>query len=127
MQNDFSIAGNHSAWIRAAKNKAFLMFEKPFSNGEYEYSMLVKGKTGTNVAILCEVCKDDSRETRTIATFNIPDKRLFRITTRFSMEDLSGEDHFLAGVSVKNGEAYLDNFSLTQAASDVPAAASDAD
>lgn len=126
VQNDFSIAGDHSMRIRAAKNAASLMFDKRFSNGVYEYSMLVKGETGTNVSILCEVCKDGGREIRTIARFIVPDKRLFRITTHLSVDDLNGEDYFLAGVSVKNGEAYFDNFSLTPAASDVPAA-SDAD
>ena len=98
------------------------MFDKCFSNGKYDYSMLIKGETGTNVSILCEIARvDGSREIRRIGSFVIPDRRLFQISTRFSVEDLNGEDCFRAGVSVQKGEAAFDNFSLTPAASDVAA------
>lgn len=117
-----AIAGKHSARIRAAKDAAYLMFDKCFSNGKYDYSMLIKGETGTNVSILCEIVREDgSREIRRIGSFIIPDRRLFQISTHFSMEDLNGEDCFRAGVSVQKGEAAFDNFSLTPAASDVAA------
>jgi hypothetical protein len=119
MQNAYAIAGGHSARIRAGKDAAAcLMFDKRFPNGKYDYSMLIKGETGTNVAILCEIGRDDGgRETRQVGSFVIPDRRLFLITTHFSVEDLDGEDYFRAGVSVQKGEAYFDNFSLTPAAS----------
>ena len=128
-QNDFAIAGEHSARIRAAtKDTAYLLFDKRFSNGKYDYSMLIKGETGTNVSILCEVCKDGGSEIRQVGSFVIPDRRLFLITTHFSVDDLNGEDYFRAGVSVQTGEAYFDNFSLTPAASDSSAeSAHDAD
>ena len=99
-----------------------LMFDRRFSNGEYDYSMLVKGKKGTQVRILYEAWKNGIRETVPLGIFTIPDKRLFQITTRFSVDGLEQGDYFQVGVSVQNGEAYLDNFSLTQSESAVPAA-----
>lgn len=119
VQNDLSIAGDHSARIRAADDAASLMFDKRFSNGKYEFSMLAKGETGTSISVVCEVCKDSGREVRTIAKLTLPDRRLYRITTHLSIDDLNDDDYFLAGVSVKNGEAYFDNFSMMPAASAV--------
>jgi len=118
VQNDFAIAGNHSARIHQAAEdgNTFLMFDKRFSNGEYEYSMLIQGETDTFASIICEVNKDGKREIRTIATLYLLDKRLFQVKTHFSVEDLGEGDYFLAGVSVKHGEAYFDNFSLTRSA-----------
>ena len=137
-QNDSRIAGNNSARIRFNQEKEYrrdivwdyfpdkvasLMFDRHFSNGDYEFSMLVRGETGAEVCVVCEFCKDGSREPRRIAAFRIPDKRLFQITTHFSVDDLGQDDYFQVGVSVQKGEAYFDNFSLTPAVS-APAASS---
>lgn len=124
IRNDFPIDGNNSAWIRIPNGTAFLTFDRQFSNGMYEYSALVQGEKGTMVRILYVVCKDGSRKTRTVATLRIPDKRIFLITAHFSVDDLGQNDFFQAGASVQNGEAYLDDFSLTQAVSGVSAGAS---
>ena len=90
------------------------MFDRRFSNGSYEYSALVQGEKGTRVRLLHEVCKDGNREVRSIALLRIPDKRLFLITAHFTVGDLEQDDYFQVGASVQNGEAYWDNFSLTQ-------------
>lgn len=123
IRNDFPIDGNNSAWIRIPNGTAFLTFDRRFSNGTYEYSALVQGEKGTMVRILCEVCKDGSRKTRTVAMLRIPDKRIFLITAHFSVDDLGQNDYFQVGASVQNGEAYLDDFSLTQAVSEASAGA----
>lgn len=140
-QNDSRIAGNNSARIRFNQEKEYrkdivwdyfpdkvasLMFERHFPNGEYEYSMLVRGETEAEICVICEFCKDGTREARRIASFRIPDKRLFQITTHLSVDDLGPDDYFQVGVSVQKGEAYFDNFSLTSAAPDA-ADASNAD
>lgn len=113
--NDFRIAGNNSARIRIPHGTASMVFDRRFSNGDYEYSVLTQGKKGTRVRLLYEVGKGGSREVRQIATLLIPDGRLFLITAHFSVEDLGQDDFFQVGASVQNGEAYLDNFSLTTA------------
>ena len=123
VRGDFPIDGNNSARIRIPGGTAFLMFDRRFSNGTYEYSALVQGEKGTMVRILYEVCKDGSRETRSLAMLRIPDKRVFLIKAHFSVDDLGQNDYFQAGASVQNGEAYLDDFSLTQAVSGASAGA----
>ena len=115
VQNDFRIAGDYSARIRIPEGNASLMFDRHFTNGDYEYSMLVQGEKGTRVRAVYEVSKDGSHEVRQIATFLVPDRRMFLVTTHFSVEDLGREDFFQVGATVQNGEAYLDNFSLTTA------------
>lgn len=125
IQNDDAIDGEHSVRIRAGEVAAYMMFDKRFSNGQYDYSMLIKGETDTNVAIICEINREDGgSKIRRIALFTIPDRRLFQISTHFSMEDLNGGDDFRIGVSVEKGEAFFDNFSLTPADSGVPGATS---
>ena len=134
-RNDSHIAGNNSARIRFKQEKEYrkdviwdyfpdkaasLMFDRHLSNGEYEYSMLVRGETGSEVCVLCEVFKEGNREIQRIAAFRIPDKRLFHITTHLSIDDLGQEDYFQVGVSVQKGEAFFDNFSLTPAITPVP-------
>ena len=111
-QESGAIDGKNSVRINIPDGSAGLMFDQRFSNGEYDYSMLVKGKTGTQVCIYYETEKNDCRETQPVATFTVPDKRLFRITSKISVGDLDGEDCFRLGVSVRNGEAYFDDFSL---------------
>lgn len=109
------IDGNHSVRIRHYQNKpVFLMFDKPFPNGEYEYSVLVRGEKGTRLRLVYEVCRDGGSEVHPIATFNIPDRRLFQITTRFSVQRLNPGEHFRAGVLVQKGDAVFDNFSLNE-------------
>ena len=112
-----AIDGKHSARISIPDGSADLMFDQRFSNGEYDYSMLVKGKTGTQVCIFYETEKNDSRETVPVATFTVPDKRLYRITTSISVDGLDRGDCFRVGVSVGNGEACFDDFSLTPSSS----------
>ena len=120
MRNDSSIDGDHSAWIRAADGTACLMFEKRFSSGgQYEYSMLVQGEPWTEVCVFYEVCRaDGGSETRTVATLTLPDKRLFRVTTHLPAEDLEDADCFRVGVSVRNGGALFDDFSLVPVSSE---------
>ena len=121
-ENDFRIAGDHSVRIKASGKDVFLMFDREFPNGEYEYSVLVTGKKGTRLRLVYEVYGDRGREVRPIATFNIPDKRLFQITAHFSVRDLAPGEHFQAGVLVQKGEAYFDNFSLNESEPEVSAA-----
>ena len=120
MQNDFAVEGSHSAWIHAADGAASLVFEKQFSGGgRYEYSMLIQGKKGTGICVFYETCRPDgSRELRTIATLTLTDKRLFHATTHFSADDLEAGDCFRVGVSVQNGGAFFDHFSLTPVSSE---------
>ena len=115
--NDSRIAGNNSARIQIPSGTAYLMFDRRFSNGAYEYSALVQGKKGTMVRLLHEICRDGSRTVRSIALLRIPDERLFQITAHFSVDGLKEDDYFQVGASVQNGEAYWDNFSLTPAES----------
>ena len=114
IQNDSRIDGNNSARISIPDGTASMIFDRRFSNGDYEYSMLVQGKKGTTVRAVCEITKDGVRTVRQIATLLIPDGRLFLITTHFSVEDLGQDDFFQVGATVRNGEANLDNFSLTR-------------
>ena len=119
-QESGAIDGNRSVWIGIPDGSAGLMFDQRFSNGKYDYSMLGKGKTGTRICIFFEAEKNGSRETVPVATFTIPDKRLFRITSKISVDDLDREDGFRVGVSVRNGEAYFDDFSVTPSETDEP-------
>ena len=114
-QNDFAINGERSVRIHATDGTASMLFEKHFRpGGPYGFSMLVQGETGTNIRVFCDVCKaDGGRESRTVATLLLPDKRLFQVTTYFSAADLADTDTFQVGVSVQNGGAFFDNFSLT--------------
>lgn len=129
---DSPIDGNRSAWIRVTPEKerdsydfepysmdgtAFLMFDQKFTDGKYEYSVLVKGKTGTEICLFREFPGDGggARPVRiATATFTIPDRRLFRITAHFTVDGLNGDGFFRVGVSVRDGEAFFDDFSLTR-------------
>lgn len=129
---DSPIAGNNSVRIQGAPETmksdfyefkpyspdraAFLMFDRTFSTGDYEFSVLVKGKKGTEVCLVRENAGDGSREVRPVATVTLPDKRLFQLTAYFSAD--GPEDSFRVGVSVRDGEAVFDNFSLTRASGD---------
>lgn len=115
VRSDFAIDGEHSAWIHVSDGTGLLLFEKEFeSGGQYALSMLVQGETGTDVGIFHVVRKaDGSRETRQVANLMLPDKRLFRVTVHFSAADLEKTDSFQVGVSVRNGGALFDDFSLT--------------
>ena len=120
MQSDFSIDGDRSARICAADGTASLMFEKRFHSGRYEYSMLVQGETGTEISVFYEVCRPDGGcELRTVALLTLPDKRLFQVRTRFSADDLADADFFRVGVSVRNGAAFFDDFSLRPGSAEV--------
>ena len=110
--NDFSIDGKNSIRIAFPKGKMLLLFDQRFPSGKYEFSMLVQGKKGTKVSILFSTTTDNEREVRHLASVTIPDKSVFLISSRFSTDDLSGNDSFQVGAQIENGEAYLDNFSL---------------
>ena len=119
-QESGAINGKNSVRISIPDGSADLMFEQRFSNGEYDYSMLVKGETGTQVCVFYETEKNGCRKAMPVATFTVPDKRLFRITSKISLEDLDQEDCFRVGVSVRNGGAFFDDFALTPSASGKP-------
>ena len=110
--NDFSIDGKNSARITFPKGKMLLLFNQRFPSGKYEFSMLVQGKKGTKVSILLCTTTDNGREVKHLASITIPDKRVFLISSRFSTDELNGNDAFQVGAQVEKGEAYLDNFSL---------------
>jgi len=111
--NSNAIGGSHSARIRFPKGAADLMFQQHFSGGKYEYSMLVQGQTGTDVCAMYISHSDRGEQAVPLASFTIPDKRLYRITARFDFDSPGDGDFFTVGASVRNGEASLDNFSLT--------------
>ena len=109
------IVGKRSVRIDMRNGEAFVRFYQKFSNGNYSYSMLVRGKTGTEVGMQYLVFRNNKGETHPLATFTLPDKRLYELSVSFSVDDLADNDYFRVAASVENGEAYLDQFSLTQA------------
>ena len=112
--NDFSIDGDNSVRIRTAGSAARLMFDKHFTNGKYEYSLLVRGGKRTEIIVFYEVCQGGKRQTVPVATAELTDKRLYQISTDFSVDDLNGEDYFRVGAEVRSGEAFFDDFSLNR-------------
>ena len=116
----FAIDGNNSARIRAPGLPARLMFERRFPDGTYECSMLVRGSRGTEITVLCDECRNGERKIVPVATAILTDKRLYRITARFSVEGLANGDSFQFGIEVAKGEADLDDVMLAEAATSLP-------
>ncbi len=115
-----AIDGNNSARIQAPGLPARLMFERKFPNGIYECSLLVRGSRGTEIAVLCDECRNGERKIVPVATAILTDKRLYRITARFSVEGLADGDSFQFGVEVAKGEADIDDVTLTEVALSPP-------
>ena len=108
-----AIAGNSSARINAPDVPARLMFERQLPDGNYECTLLVRGSRGTEITVLYDAYRNNERKTVPVATARLTDKRLYRITARFSINDLVEGDWFQFGVEVVKGEASLDNVTLT--------------
>lgn len=108
-----AIDGNNSARIQAPDVPARLMFEQRFPDGTYECSLLVRGSKGTEITVLCDECRNGERKTVPVATARLTDKRPCRITARFSVDGLAEGDSFQFGVEVVNGEADIDDVSLS--------------
>ena len=108
-----AIAEDTSVRILAPGLPARLMFEQRFPDGSYECSILVRGKKGTEITVLYDTCRDNERETVTVATAILSDRRLYRISARFNVDGLAEGDSFQFGVEVAKGEACLDNVTLT--------------
>ena len=107
------IAGNNSARINAPDIPARLIFERQLPDGNYECTLLVRGSRGTEITVLYDVYRNNERKTVPVATVRLMDKRLYRVTARFSVDGLAGGDSFQFGVGVVKGEAALDNVTLT--------------
>ena len=108
-----AIAGNGSARINAPDVPARLMFERQLPDGNYECTLLVRGSRETEITVLYDVSRNGERETVPVATARLTDKRPYRITARFSVDDLAAGDWFQFGVGVVKGDACLDNVTLT--------------
>ena len=108
-----AIAGNSSVRINAPDVPARLMFDRQLPDGNYECTLLVRGNRGTEITVLYDVDRNGERKAVPVATAKLTDKRLYRITARFSVNDLAESDHFQFGVEVVKGEARLDNVTLT--------------
>ena len=115
-----AIDGSNSARIQAPALPARLMFERRFPDGTYECSMLVRGSKGTEITVLCDECRNGERKIVPVATAILTDKRLYRITARFSVEGLAEGDSFQFGVEVAKGEADIDDVTLAEAAASLP-------
>lgn len=113
-----AIDGHNSARIRFPDGQADLFFQKHFSDGQYECSMLIQGSRGTTVWVLRDENRDGKRKTKRMVLFEIPDNRIYKLTTRFSVDGLGRDDFFLIGARVQNGEACLDDFMLRRTESD---------
>jgi hypothetical protein len=111
-----AIDGSNSARIQAPALPARLMFERRFPGGTYECSMLVRGSRGTEITVLRDECRNGERVIVPVATAILTDKRLYRITARFSVEGLAEGDSFQFGVEVAKGEADIDDVTLAEAA-----------
>ena len=108
-----AIAGNSSVWIQAPDSPARLMFDRELPDGSYECTLLVRGSRGTEITILYDVDRHGERKTVPVATAKLTDKRLYRMTARFSVNDFTEGDFLQFGVEVVKGEACLDNVTLT--------------
>ena len=89
------------------------MFERQLPDGNYECTLLVRGSRGTEITVLYDVYRNNERKTVPVATVRLMDKRLYRVTARFSVDGLAVGDSFQFGVGVVKGEAALDNVTLT--------------
>lgn len=107
--------GARSAYINVRNGTAHLRFYQKVTSGNYKYSLLVRGNRGTNVEMQYLAFKKNKGNKHPLATFTLPDKRLYELSVSFSVDDLADNDYFRVAASVENGEAYLDQFSLTQA------------
>ena len=107
-----SISGN-SVHISYCENEGciFLFFYQKFDAGEYTYSLQCKGNSGTNIGVLYKVLQDNKWTSVPLTFFTIPDKRLFCLSSTFSVDNLNPSEYFIIGVWVR-GDAYLDNFSI---------------
>lgn len=108
-----AIAGSTSVRINAPDVPARLMFDRQLTDGSYECNLLVRGNQGTEITVLYDVFRNGERETVPVATAKLTDKRLYRITARFTVDDLAERDFLQFGVEVVKGEACLDNVTLT--------------
>ena len=113
-----AIDGHNSVRIRLPDGQADLFFQKHFSDGKYECSLLVQGSRGTTVRVLRDEKRDGKRKTKHVVSFEIPDNRIYKLTTRFSIDGLGPDDFFLIGARVQNGEACFDDFILRRSESD---------
>lgn len=107
------IAGKRSVRINISNGTGFILFSQKLTNGDYKYSVLVRGNRGTEVKMLYDTIRKNKGLNTELASFTIPDKRLYELSATFSVKDLEKNDYFMVVASVENGEAYLDQFSLT--------------
>ena len=112
--NEMPISGTYSAFIATKKGKGYLLFYQKFKNGNYNYSLILRGEKGTRVSLICDENRSSKWIVTNLGTFTIPDKRIFRITLSFEETGLLNNDFFYIGAYVENGSAQLDNFFINE-------------
>ena len=111
--NDNPIAGQHSVCItNTTSSGSMILFEQKIPAGEYEYSALVRGEKNTKINLLYYANVEKKWYLNTLATFIVPDKRLYLIKTSFVVDTPAKDDYLRVGASMTRGTAYFDNFML---------------
>ena len=113
--NDNPIAGQHSVCItNTTSSGSMILFEQKIPAGEYEYSALVRGKKNTKINLLYYANVEKKWHLNTLATFIVPDKRLYLIKASFVVDTPAKDDYLRVGASMAGGTASFDNFMLNR-------------
>ncbi len=112
-----ALCGNNSIFISSEYYTIYFMFKQRFYTGKYSLSAHVKGDKGTAVCLIYHMRQNKKWTPYKIVEFILPDDRVYKISGEFEA-DVSGDDFFWGGCSVKNGNAIFDNFNLIKIDSD---------
>lgn len=108
------ISGKYSVVFRNIPSNGSLFFYQKNDCGDYEFSVYVRGSKGSSVSLIADLYVDKKWKYIELIRFYLPDKRLYKLKTSFAVDELKDNDYFLAGVTIGNGDAQIDNVALVK-------------